>query len=205
MDEKVERSSQEEMRNVNGNYEVGYGKPPKDSQFKPGQSGNPNGRPKGMPIPGRTFFDSLQEPVVVTVNGKRQKLSISAALHKKVAQKILEGDKQILKLALTLESKQFQARRERMDRIAAALEEEDMKMQAYIEAALITHERIKRQPIFGVLRMSEADQQRYELAKDLAKMQIEEEEKQKKAAEEAKQKQKAERETKASSGSKPNS
>ena len=26
-------------------YEVGYGKPPKQSQFQPGQSGNPNGRP----------------------------------------------------------------------------------------------------------------------------------------------------------------
>jgi hypothetical protein len=28
-------------------YEVGYGKPPADSQFKPGRSGNPKGRPKG--------------------------------------------------------------------------------------------------------------------------------------------------------------
>ena len=28
-------------------YEVGYGKPPKSGQFKPGQSGNPKGRPKG--------------------------------------------------------------------------------------------------------------------------------------------------------------
>lgn len=28
-------------------YEVGYAKPPKDTQFKPGQSGNPRGRPKG--------------------------------------------------------------------------------------------------------------------------------------------------------------
>ena len=26
---------------------VGYGKPPRHSQFKPGQSGNPRGRPKG--------------------------------------------------------------------------------------------------------------------------------------------------------------
>ena len=29
------------------NYDVGYGKPPKDTRFKPGQSGNPKGRSKG--------------------------------------------------------------------------------------------------------------------------------------------------------------
>ena len=28
-------------------YSVGYKKPPKETQFKPGQSANPNGRPKG--------------------------------------------------------------------------------------------------------------------------------------------------------------
>lgn len=28
-------------------YEVGYGKPPRNTRFKPGQSGNPRGRPKG--------------------------------------------------------------------------------------------------------------------------------------------------------------
>lgn len=30
-----------------GDYEVGYGKPPKHSRFQPGQSGNPRGRPRG--------------------------------------------------------------------------------------------------------------------------------------------------------------
>lgn len=30
-----------------GDYEVGYGKPPKATQFQKGQSGNPNGRAKG--------------------------------------------------------------------------------------------------------------------------------------------------------------
>ncbi len=30
---------------------VGYGKPPVSSRFKPGQSGNPNGRPKKKPAP----------------------------------------------------------------------------------------------------------------------------------------------------------
>jgi hypothetical protein len=28
-------------------YEVGFGKPPEDTRFKPGQSGNPKGRPRG--------------------------------------------------------------------------------------------------------------------------------------------------------------
>lgn len=31
----------------NRDYEVGYSKPPKHSRFKPGQSGNPGGRPRG--------------------------------------------------------------------------------------------------------------------------------------------------------------
>lgn len=35
------------MAKRNGDYEVGYGKPPKHSQFKGGQSGNPGGRSKG--------------------------------------------------------------------------------------------------------------------------------------------------------------
>jgi hypothetical protein len=32
---------------MNKDYEIGYGKPPKHSRFKPGQSGNPKGREKG--------------------------------------------------------------------------------------------------------------------------------------------------------------
>ncbi len=35
------------VHKTDAKYEVGYGKPPKSTRFKPGQSGNPRGRPKG--------------------------------------------------------------------------------------------------------------------------------------------------------------
>jgi len=43
---KAESST--DTRSAKGrDYEVGYGKPPRRTQFKPGQSGNPRGRAKG--------------------------------------------------------------------------------------------------------------------------------------------------------------
>ncbi len=36
-----------------GSYEVGYGKPPKQTQFKKGQSGNPLGKKEGDTKPRR--------------------------------------------------------------------------------------------------------------------------------------------------------
>jgi hypothetical protein len=35
------------VRPASPHYEVGYGRPPVETRFKPGQSGNPRGRPKG--------------------------------------------------------------------------------------------------------------------------------------------------------------
>ena len=35
------------MRAMTSDYEVGYGKPPKDARCRPEKYGNPNGRPTG--------------------------------------------------------------------------------------------------------------------------------------------------------------
>lgn len=60
-----------------GDYEVGYGKPPRHSQFKKGQSGNPNGRLKRSPVEDlRPLLDSiLAEPVTVRENGRTRTMT----------------------------------------------------------------------------------------------------------------------------------
>ena len=51
-------------------YEVGYGKPPTHSQFRPGQSGNPAGRRKGVRNLKTDVKRTLATPVKVKEGGR---------------------------------------------------------------------------------------------------------------------------------------
>lgn len=85
-------------------YQVGYGKPPKHSQFKKGQSGNPKGRPKKKSRQPQAVdvTDVLAEPVeIVDVNGRRKQVSSAEAMYRRQLQKGIEGDFRSLKAIIT--------------------------------------------------------------------------------------------------------
>src|SRR5215472_463226 len=60
---------------MSNRYEVGYGKPPKHGQFKPGQSGNPEGRPRGALSMATIVQRILNERVSIQKNGKRKTIT----------------------------------------------------------------------------------------------------------------------------------
>lgn len=88
----------------NDDYEVGYGKPPKHAQFKPGKSGNPKGRPrkprksaseeqsnekkKDM---GQILNTVLDEMVVITEGGKQVKASKREVILKRLVHDAIQG------------------------------------------------------------------------------------------------------------------
>ena len=61
------------VRNRRARYAVGYGRPPTSSQFQPGQSGNPQGRPKGVRNASSMARDALERTINVKVKGPGEK------------------------------------------------------------------------------------------------------------------------------------
>ena len=84
---------------------IGYANPPKHTQFKKGQSGNPRGRPKEvkahMPV-SRIIRHSLSEEVQGQVNGKTRKMTKLEAIIEVQSAKALKGDTRAAKLVIDL-------------------------------------------------------------------------------------------------------
>jgi len=73
-------------------YEVGYGRPPVHTRFKPGQSGNPAGRPKGARNFATEIAAELKEAILVKEGGVTKRVSKRRAMIKRQAERALQGD-----------------------------------------------------------------------------------------------------------------
>lgn len=83
-------------------YAVGYRKPPRHSQFKKGQSGNPRGRTKGRKNLATLIMSALNEPVNITQNGRRKTITKLEAMTKQLANKGAAGDPKATQLLTDL-------------------------------------------------------------------------------------------------------
>ena len=75
-----------------GGYEVGYGKPPPDTQFKPGQSGNSKGRAKGSKNLKTDLREELAEHITLREGGREIRISKQRALVKSTVAQAIKGD-----------------------------------------------------------------------------------------------------------------
>jgi len=72
-------------------YEVGYKRPPKHSQFKPGQSGNPKGRSKGSANFKTDLLATLNMLTAITQDGVSRKISTQRAVLMRLRDGALRG------------------------------------------------------------------------------------------------------------------
>lgn len=83
-------------------YDVGFGKPPRDSRFKKGQSGNPKGRPRGKKNASTVILRALTGKVVINENGRRREVTKFEAGIIQLANKAAVGDFRAVSLVTQL-------------------------------------------------------------------------------------------------------
>jgi hypothetical protein len=86
----------------NKTYDVGFGKPPKPSQFRKGFSGNPKGRPKGRRNLATILNRTLKEKVVTNENGVRRTVTKYEATMKQLVNQAASGDLRAVRQLLAL-------------------------------------------------------------------------------------------------------
>jgi Family of unknown function (DUF5681) len=83
-------------------YKVGYKKPPHHTRFRKGHSGNPRGRMSGSANLETLLRDALNEPIIVTENGGRRKITKCQAMIKQLVNQSATADWRAIKILLDL-------------------------------------------------------------------------------------------------------
>jgi hypothetical protein len=83
-------------------YEVGYCRPPKHSQFKPGQSGNRKGRPKSSENSATIAKRVFSRKITVREAGKERKVSLLEGVYIRIGEKALKGEDRAIGRVLDL-------------------------------------------------------------------------------------------------------
>lgn len=97
----------EDNSQTNRDYNIGYGKPPKEGRFAKGESGNPKGRPrkkkdKEEKSLAAAFAGALEEEITVPDGTKLVRITRKQMLVRSLVEKSAKGGKRALRKLLTL-------------------------------------------------------------------------------------------------------
>lgn len=81
-------------------YKIGFCKPPVHTRFKPGQSGNPKGRPRGIMDTHRLIDAILSKKVSAIIDGVPIKITKKQAMLLRLANNAASGDINSLRLLM---------------------------------------------------------------------------------------------------------
>ena len=115
------------------NYEVGYGRPPKATRFKPGGSGNPRGRPQGSRSIAAILNDIVQQKITVTEKGKTRRIPVLEVIFRRITNDAMRGDSGAIKLMLSLVERYAEAP-EATAQIRDMLAEDEAILAQYLRA-----------------------------------------------------------------------
>ena len=106
--------------------EVGYGRPPQHTRFKPGQSGNRHGRSKGTRNLKTDLAEELGERIAINEGGRRRAVSKQRGMLKQLMAKALKGDVRAANTVLGLVERLLDVRADPDTVAAIAAEDEDI-------------------------------------------------------------------------------
>jgi Family of unknown function (DUF5681) len=92
-------------------YPVGFGKPPKHTRFKKGQSGNPKGRPPGSKDFSTLIDNELEKRVFAKENERTKSMTKREVMAKQLVNKGVKGDLATTKLLLPYMERREEANR----------------------------------------------------------------------------------------------
>ena len=95
------------MSSEDDDYQVGYGKPPRHSQFRPGESGNPRGRPKGARGLKADLHTELAARHTIQINGRPVRGTRQQLMVMTLATRAASGDIKAAALLLPLIAQVF--------------------------------------------------------------------------------------------------
>ena len=115
------------MSEKSDKYEVGYGKPPRKSQCKPGESGNRKGRPKDSKNTYTMLNEVLDQKINIKENGRDLRIPKKLAMIMQLVNKAVKGDVKAIN-SLLPHMLMADAKEEDKNRILASISQDDREI-----------------------------------------------------------------------------